>query len=80
MTVVVPRKKVVSEAMSELSETPGQLSAAVGSVQVTAAEQLPASFVRVMSAGMPLIVGFSLSSTVTVKEEEEVFPAASMAS
>ena len=79
MTVVVPRKKVVPDAMSELSETPGQLSAAVGSVQVTAVVQRPASVFWVMSAGVPLIVGFSLSVTMTLKVAVAVLPEVSVA-
>ena len=56
-----------------------QLSAAVGSVQVTAALQLPRSLACVMSAGVPEMAGFSSSVTVTVKLLVVVLPAASMA-
>jgi len=79
VTVVVPRKKVVPDAMSEVSETPGQLSAAVGSVQVTAVVQRPASVFWVISAGVPEIVGFWLSVTMTLKVEVTVFPEGSTA-
>ena len=56
-----------------------QLSPAVGAVQLTAAEQTPASAVWVMSAGVPVMAGFSSSVTVTVKLEEEVLPEGSVA-
>ena len=56
-----------------------QLSADVGGVQLTAAEQTPASAVWVMSAGVPLMEGFSSSVTVTVKLEVEVLPEGSVA-
>ena len=52
--------------MSELRLTPGQLSAAVGSVQVTAVVQRPASVLWVMSAGGPLIAGVAAAGTVTL--------------
>ena len=55
--MVVPRKKVVPGAISEDRLTPGQLSAAVGSVQLTAVVQSPASALTVMSAGVPEMVG-----------------------
>jgi hypothetical protein len=51
-----------------------QLSAEVGSVQVTTAEQLPGSAVCVMLSGVLLIVGFWMSATVTVMEVVSVFP------
>ena len=70
---------VEPEAMSELKLAMAQLSAAAGSLQLTAAEQLPASLVWVRSPGRPLIVGASLSVTVTVKVEVVVLPAASVA-
>ena len=76
---MVPRKKVVPDAISEDRLTPGQLSAAVGSVQVTAVVQSPASAVTVMSAGVTDMVGSSLSTTITLKVVEEVFPEASVA-
>jgi hypothetical protein len=50
------------------------LSADVGAVHVTAALQLPASFVCVMSEGMPLIEGASSSVTVTSKLLVVTFP------
>ena len=56
-----------------------QLSEAVGAVQLTAAEQLPASAVCVMSAGTPLMTGVSLSWTVTVKVAVVVLPLTSVA-
>ena len=58
---------------------PVQLSAEVGSTHVTAASQTPLPLFTVMSAGKLLIVGFSLSVTVTVKLAEKVFELASVA-
>jgi len=63
----VPRKKVVPGAMSDERVTL-QLSVAVGSVQVTAVVQRPASVFWVMSAGVPEMTGSSLSTTVMSKE------------
>ena len=77
--MVVPTAKVLPEAMSEVKVDTAQLSEAVGSVQLTAAEQLPASLVCVMSAGMPLMLGASSSVTVTLKVDEVVFPWMSVA-
>ena len=57
-----------------------QLSVAVGSVQVTTAEQLPASFDCVIFDGHPANTGFSVSFTVTSKLQVAVFPLASVAS
>ena len=55
---------------------PGQLSADV-TVKFTTAEQSPASLLTVIFAGQ-LMVGFSLSLTVTLKEQVAVFPEASV--
>ena len=77
--MVVPRKKVVPEATSGVNVSMAQLSDAVGSVQVTAVVQSPASVVTVMSAGIPLMVGTSLSVTVMLKLSVVAFPAASVA-
>lgn len=55
-----------------------QLSVAVGSVQLTAAEHDPAPAVRVMLAGQPLITGACVSFTVTVNEQVAVLLAASV--
>ena len=52
-----------------MSITAGQLSAAVGSVQVATAQNPPGTLLRVMSVGMPLITGGSSSVTVMVKDE-----------
>ena len=51
-----------------------QLSAAVGSVQVTAALQLPRSLACVMSAGVPEMAGFSSSVTVMSKDAVLTLP------
>ena len=47
-----------------------QLSDAVGAVQVTAVVQAPLSAACVMFAGIPLMVGTSLSVTVTLKDPD----------
>ena len=62
----------------EVSVAP-QLSEVVGAVQLTAAAQKPASAVCVMSAGVPAMVGFSVSFTVTVKAAVDVLPEGSVA-
>src|SRR5688572_6375658 len=56
---------------------PGQLSVPTGVVKLTTALHRPASLVARMSAGQ-LIVGGSLSLTVTVKLQVAVLPAASV--
>ena len=63
----------------EVRVLPGQLSVDVGAVHVTAALQLPASLVWEMSAGVPEMVGFWSSTTITLKEAVEVFPERSVA-
>ena len=75
----MPTAKVSPLLWVEVKVETAQLSAAVGSVQLTAAEQLPASLVCVMSAGMPLMVGSSSSVTVTLKVDEVVLPWMSVA-
>ncbi len=62
-----------------MSVTPGRLSTAVGSVQVATAQQTPGSLVWEMSAGMSMIVGASLSITVTVKLAVVLSPIVSVA-
>ena len=76
---MVPTAKVSPLLWVEVNVDTAQLSDAVGSVQLTAAEQLPASLVCVMSAGMPLMVGSSSSVTVTLKVDEVVLPWMSVA-
>ena len=71
---MVPRKKVVPGAMSEEMLAPGQLSDAVGAVQVTAVVQSPASACCVMSAGKPEMVGFWSSCTITLKVDDVELP------
>ena len=66
VTVVVPTANV-SPLEWVLVKVAEQLSLAVGSVQVTAALQVPAAADCVMLAGVPLKVGAMLSCTVTVK-------------
>ena len=79
MTVVVPTAKELPEAKSESKESIPQLSAAEGSVQVTVVAHKPASAEAVMSEGMPLMLGASLSVTVTVKLSVVVLPDSSSA-
>ena len=76
---MVPTAKVSPGLWVDVNVSTLQLSAAVGAVQVTAAEQLPVSLDCEMSAGVPEMVGFSLSVTVTLKLDVTEFPAASVA-
>ena len=76
---MAPTEKVAPGLCEEVNVAMAQLSAAVGSVQATSAEQLPASLVWVMSAGMPLMAGSSSSVTVTVKVLVVVLPWMSVA-
>jgi hypothetical protein len=79
VTVLVPFEKADPDAGLQLEVTPGQLSLAVGE-KVTTAEHTFGSVGLVMFAGQ-LIVGFSVSFTVTVNEQvvAEVLPLASVA-
>jgi heme A synthase len=79
VTVVVPTANVAPGACVEVNEATSQLSEDVGASHVTTAEQLPASAVWVMSAGVPAIAGFSSSVTVMVKLVEESLPWMSVA-
>ena len=73
----MPTGNVSPEAASpEIVEL--QLSSVVGAVQVATAPQMPASFVKLMLAGIPEIVGFSVSCTVMVATLVEVFPHSSV--
>jgi len=76
---VAPTAKVSPGLWLDVNVSTAQLSDAVGSVQLTTAEQSPASAVWVMSAGVPLMVGSSSSVTVTVKELVVVLPWMSVA-
>jgi hypothetical protein len=64
VTVVVPFGNTEPDAGLQLAVAPGQLSLAVAE-KLTTAEHWPGSFPWLMLAGQ-LIVGFSLSLTVTV--------------
>ena len=66
MTVVLPTLKLSPGLWVEVRVVL-QLSALVGGVQVTNAAQSPLSAVWVMFAGVPAIVGSSLSVTVMSK-------------
>jgi len=52
---------------------------AVGSVQVVTAVQSPASLSKERPRGVPEMVGFSLSVTMTLKVEVTLFPEVSVA-
>ena len=77
VTVVTPFAKTVPEAGLALTVTPGQLSVAATG-KVTTAEHWPGSVDCEMLAGV-LMTGAWLSITVTVKEQEAVFPCESVA-
>ena len=53
--------KVLPGLCVDVNVTTPELSAAVGSVQLTVARFEPASVLALISAGVPLIVGSSLS-------------------
>ena len=57
---------------------PLQLSAKVGAIQLAIAWQDPSAF-TVMSEGQPEMTGLIASCTSTLKEQVEMFPAASVA-
>ena len=76
---MVPTGKASPLLCEDGKVSTAQLSDAVGAVHDTAAEQLPASLVCVISAGMPLMAGSSSSVTVTLKLLDVVLPAASVA-
>ena len=63
----MPTANVAPGLCVEVKLVTAQLSLDVGSVHVTAALQLPASFVCVMSAGVFAMAGFSSSVMVTSK-------------
>ena len=67
VTVVTPTGNVSPGLCDGVSVTPGQLSLAVGAVQVTTAEQLPVSLDWVMSLGQPMIVGSVQSSVIACR-------------
>jgi hypothetical protein len=63
----------------DVNEATEQLSLAVGAVHVAGAEQLPTVAGTLMLPGQFAIAGASLSVTVTVNEQVDVLPAASVA-
>ena len=78
--MVVPTGKALPEAGPAVCamEAPEQLSDTVGAVQVAIAlQEAPAK--RLMLLGQSAITGAVLSTTVTVKEQVLVLPAASVA-
>ena len=70
----MPTANVAPGLWVDVKLVTAQLSVDVGSVQVTAALQLPASLVCVMSAGVPAIAGSSSSVTVTLKLDVLTLP------
>jgi hypothetical protein len=78
LTVVTPVGKVEPEAGVQMAEKAGQLSLAVRDQVTLALLHWPASVLPVIAGGQPM-VGFSVSLMVTVKEQEAVLPAASIA-
>ena len=76
---MVPTGQVEPGAWSGEKVSMAQLSDAVGSVQVTAAEQLRASLVCVMLEGTLEITGASLSVIVTLNCTLVLFPDSSVA-
>ena len=77
VTLFVPLANVDPLAGTHALVTPGQLSLAEGA-NATAREHWPGAVFVVISTGQ-LMVGFSLSLTVTVKEQFAVLPEASVA-
>ena len=77
VTVVAPTGNVDPEAGEAETVAPGQLSV-TGIWKLTTAPQAPGSLLTVMFAGQ-VSCGASLSATVTVKVQLDVFPAASVA-
>ena len=75
LTTVSPMGNIVPLMKSLVRPGTPQLSLAVGSIQFTTAPQDPRSFSTFISMGIPEITGLSLSSTDTVNELVEVFPA-----
>src|SRR6185436_20507801 len=73
VNVVTPLLKVEPLAGRHATEAKAQLSAAVGADQLTSAVQSPASVLCVMFAGQ-VMLGFSVSLTVTVKLQLAVLP------
>jgi uncharacterized protein YunC (DUF1805 family) len=78
VTGVVPTENVLPGALVVVSVPPAQLSVNVGGVQVTTAWQ-DALALTVIFEGQPEITGFTASWTITLKEQVDVLPAASVA-
>ena len=79
ITVVVPTSNVSPLLWVELRVVPGQLSSAVGAVQVTSALHRPTSLDTMMLLGVSEMVGASSSVTVMVKLAVDEFPWMSVA-
>lgn len=78
LTCVVPKGNVAPGVCVDTNVTVPQLSVAVGAVQGTDAWHNPLAGATMLE-GHPVITGFVLSDTVTVKEHRDVFPEASVA-
>jgi len=79
VTIVVPRLNTVPGFFVVFKvSVPPQLSDTVGAVQLTTAWQEAFAF-AVMFDGHPVMTGFELSWTITLNEQVDVFPAASVA-
>lgn len=78
VTVDIPRGKVLPGVLLLVKVESVQLSEAVGAVQDTVAWH-EALAVVVILEGQPVMTGFVLSFTVTLKEHVETFPFASVA-
>jgi hypothetical protein len=78
LTCVVPKGNVAPGVCVDTNVTVPQLSVAVGAVQGTDAWHNPFAGTT-MFEGHPVITGFILSTTVTVKEHKDEFPEPSVA-
>ena len=79
VTTVVPRAKTAPGLLVLVKvNAPAQLSDTVGAVQLTVAWQEALPF-TVMFEGHPVITGLVLSKTITLKEQVDMFPTASVA-
>ena len=78
VTVVVPNSKTVPLAMFEVKDATLQSSLASGSIHSTKRVQVPDSVRRSMSAGIPLITGSTVSTTMTSRLMEETLPLVSV--
>jgi hypothetical protein len=78
LTWVVPKENVAPGVCVDTSVTVPQLSVAVGAAQGTCAWHNPFAGTTILE-GHPVITGFVLSDTVTLKEHKDEFPEPSVA-